>query len=46
VRALSVEYCWVNGEHLTVRLRGDVLIGHIRLITGGGRPGAAVTRHP
>ncbi len=43
---MSVEYYWVNGEHLTVRLRGDVLIGHIQLVTSGGRLGAAVARHP
>jgi hypothetical protein len=42
---LAVEYYWANGEHLTVRLRGDVLIDHIRLLTTAGRLGAAVTRH-
>jgi hypothetical protein len=42
---LTVEYYCANGEHLTVHLRGDVLIDHIRLITAGGLLGAAVTRH-
>ena len=42
---MSVEYYWANGEHLTVRLRGDALVDHIRLITEGGRLTAAVTRH-
>lgn len=42
---LSVEYYWVDGEHLTVTLRGDVLVDHIVLITRGGRLGAIVTRH-
>lgn len=42
---ISVEYYWVNGEHLTVLLRGDVLVGHIRVITSGGRLGAAVARY-
>ncbi len=42
---LAVEYYWADGEHLTVRLRGDVLVDHIRLVTAGGRLGAAVSRH-
>jgi hypothetical protein len=42
---MSVEYYWTNGEHLTVNLRGDVLIDHITVITRGGRLGAIVTRH-
>jgi hypothetical protein len=42
---MSVEYYWTNGEHLTVNLRGDVLVDHIRLVTSGGRLGATVTRH-
>jgi len=42
---MSVEYYWANGEHLTVHLRGDALVDHIRLITGGGRLAAVVTRH-
>ena len=42
---MSVEYYWANGEHLTVRLRGDALVDHIRLITEDGRLTAAVTRH-
>jgi hypothetical protein len=41
----SVEYYWANGEHLTVQLRGDVLVDHIRLVTEGGRLGAVATRH-
>lgn len=43
---LSVEYYWANGEHLTVDLRGDVLVDHIELITKGGRLAAVATRHP
>jgi len=42
---MSVEYYWANGEHLTVNLRGDALVDHIRLITTGGRLSAVVTRH-
>jgi hypothetical protein len=42
---MSVEYYWANGEHLTVYLRGDALVDHIRLITKGGRLTAVVTRH-
>lgn len=42
---LSVEYYWANGEHLTVDLRGDVLVDHIQLITTGGRLTAVATRH-
>jgi hypothetical protein len=42
---MSVEYYWANGEHLTVRLPGDALVDHIRLITVGGRLTAVVTRH-
>jgi hypothetical protein len=43
---MSVEYYWANGEHITVNLRGDVLIDHVRLITSGGRLSADVIRHP
>lgn len=43
---LSVEYYWANGEHLTVNLRGDVLVDHIKLITGPGRLSAVTIRHP
>jgi hypothetical protein len=43
---MSVEYYWANGEHLTVNLRGDVLVDHIELITSGGRLAAVATRHP
>ncbi len=42
---MSVEYYWANGEHLTVHLRGDALVSHIRLITTGGHLAAVVTRH-
>jgi hypothetical protein len=42
---MSVEYYWVNGEHLTVNLPGDVLIDHISLITRGNGLSAIVTRH-
>jgi hypothetical protein len=42
---MSVEYYWANGEHLTVNLRGDVLVDHIELITSGGRLAAVATRH-
>ena len=42
---MSVGYYRVNGEHLTVHLRGDALVDHIRLITEGGRLTAVVTRH-
>jgi hypothetical protein len=42
---MSVEYYWVNGEHLTVNLPGDVLVDHISLVTRGGRLSAVVTRH-
>jgi hypothetical protein len=43
---LSVEYYWANGEHLTVELRGDALVDHIRVITMGGHLSAVATRHP
>jgi hypothetical protein len=43
---LSVEYYWANGEHLTVDLRGDALVDHIRVITRGGHLSAVATRHP
>ena len=42
---LSVEYYWANGEHLTVDLRGDVLVDHIELITKGGWLTAVAARH-
>ncbi len=42
---MSVEYYWANGEHLTVNLRGDTLVDHIRVMTTGGRLSAVVTRH-
>lgn len=42
---LSVEYYWANGEHLTVNLRGDVLVAHIDLITTGGQLAAVAIRH-
>ena len=43
---MSVEYYWANGEHLTVNLRGDVLVDHTRIFTGPGKLTAVVTRHP
>ena len=42
---MSVEYYWANGEHLTVNLRGDVLVNHTVLVTRPGTLSAVVIRH-
>lgn len=42
---MSVEYYWANREHLTVNLRGDVLVDHTVLITRPGRLSAVAIRH-
>jgi len=42
---MSVEYYWASGEHLTVNLRGNVLVDHTALFTGPGKLSAEVTRN-
>jgi hypothetical protein len=42
---MSVEYYWANGEHLTVNLRGEVLVNRATLNTGPGKLAAVLTRH-